>query len=62
LPNTLARSSSTRLSPIHSESHDFTVNADEVMRLLHEACKRGIAAVVVTHDAQLAAGPTGWCS
>ncbi len=24
------------------------------MRLLHEACKRGVAAVVVTHDAQLA--------
>jgi putative ABC transport system ATP-binding protein len=32
-----------------------SVNADEVMRLLHEACKRGVAAVVVTHDAQLAA-------
>jgi putative ABC transport system ATP-binding protein len=25
------------------------------MRLLHEACTRGVAAVVVTHDAQLAA-------
>ena len=25
------------------------------MRLLHEACQRGVAAVVVTHDAQLAA-------
>ena len=24
------------------------------MRLIHEACKRGVAAVVVTHDAQLA--------
>jgi putative ABC transport system ATP-binding protein len=32
-----------------------TVNAGEVMRLLHEACQRGVAAVVVTHDAQLAA-------
>ena len=32
-----------------------SVNADEVMRLLHEACQRGMAAVVVTHDAQLAA-------
>ena len=32
-----------------------SVNADEVMRLLHEACQRGLAAVVVTHDAQLAA-------
>jgi len=32
-----------------------SVNADEVMRLLHEACTRGVAAVVVTHDAQLAA-------
>ena len=31
------------------------MNADEVMRLLHEACQRGMAAVVVTHDAQLAA-------
>jgi putative ABC transport system ATP-binding protein len=30
-------------------------NAEGVMRLLHEACKNaGIAAVVVTHDAQLA--------
>src|SRR5215468_9277924 len=32
-----------------------SVNAGEVMRLLHEACPRGGAAVVVTHDAQLAA-------
>src|ERR1035438_7373773 len=32
-----------------------SVNAEEVMRLLHEACQRGVAAVVVTHDAQLAA-------
>ena len=32
-----------------------SVNADEVMRLLHEACQRGVAVVVVTHDAQLAA-------
>ena len=24
------------------------------MRLMHAACKRGVAAVVVTHDAQLA--------
>jgi putative ABC transport system ATP-binding protein len=32
-----------------------SVNADEVMRLLCGACKRGVAAVVVTHDAQLAA-------
>jgi putative ABC transport system ATP-binding protein len=31
-----------------------SVNAEEVMRLLHSACKRGVAAVVVTHDAQLA--------
>jgi putative ABC transport system ATP-binding protein len=30
-------------------------NAEAVMRLLHEACKKsGMAAVVVTHDAQLA--------
>jgi putative ABC transport system ATP-binding protein len=31
-----------------------SVNAEEVMRLLHEACRRGVATVVVTHDAQLA--------
>jgi putative ABC transport system ATP-binding protein len=30
-----------------------SVNAEAVMRLIHEACKRGVAAVVVTHDAQL---------
>nr|WP_239133788.1 ABC transporter ATP-binding protein [Rugosimonospora africana] len=31
-----------------------SVNAESVMRLIHTACKRGMAAVVVTHDAQLA--------
>jgi putative ABC transport system ATP-binding protein len=31
-----------------------SVNAEEVMRLLHEARKQGVAAVMVTHDAQLA--------
>ncbi len=31
-----------------------SVNAEDVMRLLHEACRRGVAVVVVTHDAQLA--------
>jgi putative ABC transport system ATP-binding protein len=31
-----------------------SVNAEAVMRLLHEACQRGLAVVVVTHDAQLA--------
>jgi putative ABC transport system ATP-binding protein len=32
-----------------------SVNAEAVMRLVHEACKNaGMAAVVVTHDAQLA--------
>jgi putative ABC transport system ATP-binding protein len=31
-----------------------SVNGESVMRLLHAACKRGMAAVVVTHDAQLA--------
>jgi putative ABC transport system ATP-binding protein len=31
-----------------------SANAEGVMRLIHEACKRGVAAVVVTHDAQLA--------
>jgi putative ABC transport system ATP-binding protein len=31
-----------------------SVNAEAVMRLIHEACTRGVAAVVVTHDAQLA--------
>jgi putative ABC transport system ATP-binding protein len=29
-------------------------NGESVMRLIHTACKRGVAAVVVTHDAQLA--------
>ena len=31
-----------------------SVNGEGVMRLIHAACKRGMAAVVVTHDAQLA--------
>ena len=31
-----------------------STNAESVMRLIHEACRRGLAAVVVTHDAQLA--------
>lgn len=31
-----------------------SVNSEEVMRRLHHACKRGVAVVVVTHDAQLA--------
>ena len=31
-----------------------SVNGEAVMRLVHEACKRGVAAVVVTHDARLA--------
>jgi putative ABC transport system ATP-binding protein len=31
-----------------------SVNAEEVMSLLREACQRGVAAVVVTHDARLA--------
>jgi putative ABC transport system ATP-binding protein len=31
-----------------------SVNGEAVMRLIHAACKRGLAAVVVTHDAQLA--------
>jgi putative ABC transport system ATP-binding protein len=31
-----------------------SATAEEVMRLLHAACKRGVAVVVVTHDAQLA--------
>jgi putative ABC transport system ATP-binding protein len=31
-----------------------SVSAEEVMRLLHGACKRGVAVMVVTHDAQLA--------
>ena len=28
-----------------------SVNAEAVMRMIHNACKRGVAAVVVTHDA-----------
>jgi putative ABC transport system ATP-binding protein len=31
-----------------------SVNGEAVMRLLREACKRGVAGVIVTHDAQLA--------
>jgi putative ABC transport system ATP-binding protein len=31
-----------------------SANAAEVMRLLQEACRRGVAVVVVTHDARLA--------
>src|SRR5581483_1410171 len=31
-----------------------STNGEAVMRLVHGACKRGVAAVVVTHDAQLA--------
>jgi putative ABC transport system ATP-binding protein len=31
-----------------------SANGESVMRLIHAACKRGLAAVVVTHDAQLA--------
>jgi putative ABC transport system ATP-binding protein len=31
-----------------------SANGEAVMRLIHAACKRGVAAVVVTHDAQLA--------
>jgi putative ABC transport system ATP-binding protein len=31
-----------------------SVNAEGVMRTIHAACKRGVAAVVVTHDAKLA--------
>jgi putative ABC transport system ATP-binding protein len=33
-----------------------SVNGDAVMRLVRAACRRGVAGVVVTHDAQLA----GW--
>jgi putative ABC transport system ATP-binding protein len=32
-----------------------SLNGDAVMRLILAACKRGVAAVLVTHDAQLAA-------
>lgn len=31
-----------------------SANGEAVMRLIHNACRRGVAAVVVTHDAQLA--------
>jgi putative ABC transport system ATP-binding protein len=31
-----------------------SVNREGVMRLLRAACKRGVAGVMVTHDAQLA--------
>jgi putative ABC transport system ATP-binding protein len=32
-----------------------SVNGEDVMRLLRRACARGVAGVIVTHDAQLAA-------
>ncbi len=32
-----------------------SANSEAVMRMIHTACKQGVAAVVVTHDAQLAA-------
>jgi putative ABC transport system ATP-binding protein len=31
-----------------------SINAESVMRLVHDACRRGVAGIVVTHDAQLA--------
>jgi putative ABC transport system ATP-binding protein len=31
-----------------------SANGETVMRMIHTACKQGVAAVVVTHDAQLA--------
>ena len=31
-----------------------SANSDAVMRMIHTACRQGVAAVVVTHDAQLA--------
>ncbi len=31
-----------------------SLNAEGVMRSIHDACRRGVAAVVVTHDAKLA--------
>ena len=31
-----------------------SANAEAVMRMIRTACQRGVAAVVVTHDAQLA--------
>jgi putative ABC transport system ATP-binding protein len=32
-----------------------SANSEAVMRMIHTACQQGVAAVVVTHDAQLAA-------
>jgi putative ABC transport system ATP-binding protein len=32
-----------------------SANSEAVMRIIHAACRQGVAAVVVTHDAQLAA-------
>ncbi len=31
-----------------------SANSEAVMRMIHTACKQGVAAAVVTHDAQLA--------
>jgi putative ABC transport system ATP-binding protein len=38
-----------------------SANGEAVMQMVREACKRGVAAVVVTHDALTSPrGPTGW--
>ena len=39
-----------------------SVNGEDVMRLLRRACARGVAGVIVTHDAQLAAWADRWSS
>ena len=31
-----------------------SINGEDVIRLVRNACKRGVAGVIVTHDAQLA--------
>ena len=41
-------------SPTNRPAHSIRSNGEAVMRLILAACQRGVAAVVVTHDAQLA--------
>jgi hypothetical protein len=51
----LKRAATEPPEPASSDS----VNGETVMRLLPAACRRGVAAVVVTYDAQLAASWAG---
>jgi len=55
VPTALAAAGDRRLLLADEPSGALdSVNAEDVMHLLRQACQRGVAAVVVTHDAQLA--------